>query len=440
MAIAYDGSSRASGLALYVDGRRAPIEVVRDHLTKTITGGGNDQITIGQRFRDRGFKNGLVDEIKVFDRAITPLEAAQLFATGPLRRFQPTQPADGPSSVGTSWPTISRRSIREYTKQLAVLKDLRKQQSLLVDPVAEIMVMKELPAERPTYLLKRGSYECTGQPRRAGHAGELAAVFACSTAQPARAGAMADRSQPPADGTGGGQSMVAGAFWPRDRVDARGFRQPGPASLASGIARLAGADVDRQRLGCEADGAADRHVRDVPAKLRHPRPISWPGTRRTSCWPGDRGSGCRLRCCATMPFRPADCWSTRLAGRRSSRISPPGLWEEKSGLAYDRDRGRAATAAAFTLSGNGRRPPPAMLTFDATTREFCAVKRQTTATPLQALVLLNDPQYVEAARRWRSAPSGRGDEPRRPHHLRVPDADRPSTGSARACHARSSLS
>ncbi len=57
-----------AGLALYVDGRRADCEVVRDQLTKNITGGGNDQLTVGQRFRDRGFKNGLVDEIKVFDR------------------------------------------------------------------------------------------------------------------------------------------------------------------------------------------------------------------------------------------------------------------------------------------------------------------------------------------------------------------------------------
>ena len=68
VAIAYDGSSRAAGLALYVDGRRADCEVVRDKLTKNITGGGNDFLTVGQRFRDRGFKDGLVDEIKVFDR------------------------------------------------------------------------------------------------------------------------------------------------------------------------------------------------------------------------------------------------------------------------------------------------------------------------------------------------------------------------------------
>lgn len=43
-------------------------------------------------------------------------------------------------------------------------------------------------------------------------------------------------------------------------------------------------------------------------------------------------------------------------------------------------------------------PPPSMLTFDAATRDRCVVNRQSTNTPLQALVLLNDPQYMEAAR------------------------------------------
>jgi hypothetical protein len=41
---------------------------------------------------------------------------------------------------------------------------------------------------------------------------------------------------------------------------------------------------------------------------------------------------------------------------------------------------------------------PAMVTFDAPTREECTVNRTTSNTPLQALVLLNDPEYVEAAR------------------------------------------
>ena len=43
-------------------------------------------------------------------------------------------------------------------------------------------------------------------------------------------------------------------------------------------------------------------------------------------------------------------------------------------------------------------PPPAMLNFDATDRAYCAVRRQKTSSPLQALVLMNDPQFVEAAR------------------------------------------
>jgi len=84
----------------------------------------------------------------------------------------------------------------------------------------------------------------------------------------------------------------------------------------------------------------------------------------------------------------------------------PDLWSEISHFGY---QGRPFTAQLF-LPGNGpssyRRslytfwkrtsPPPVMAIFDAPTRETCAVMRGTTNTPLQALVLMNEPQFVEA--------------------------------------------
>ena len=52
-----DGSSRADGLSMFIDGEVVDVEIEQDHLTKPITGGGPGAMTIGQRFRDRGFKH-----------------------------------------------------------------------------------------------------------------------------------------------------------------------------------------------------------------------------------------------------------------------------------------------------------------------------------------------------------------------------------------------
>src|SRR5260370_17796299 len=48
--------------------------------------------------------------------------------------------------------------------------------------------------------------------------------------------------------------------------------------------------------------------------------------------------------------------------------------------------------------GRGTAPPPEMSILDAAWREFCTVRRERTDTPLQALMMLNDPQYFECAR------------------------------------------
>ena len=97
----------------------------------------------------------------------------------------------------------------------------------------------------------------------------------------------------------------------------------------------------------------------------------------------------------------------RVGGPSVYPNQPHGLWREISHFGY----GNAFSAQAFYPSepnGQSRRsmytfwkrtsPPPSMIAFDAPTREVCAVTRSRTNTPLQALVLLNDPNYVSAAR------------------------------------------
>jgi hypothetical protein len=82
---------------------------------------------------------------------------------------------------------------------------------------------------------------------------------------------------------------------------------------------------------------------------------------------------------------------------------PEGLWREVAMLQsntrnFERDNGDALWRRSLYTYWKRAVPPPSLLTFDAPTREYCALRRSTTNTPLQALVLWNDVQFVEAAR------------------------------------------
>ena len=77
---------------------------------------------------------------------------------------------------------------------------------------------------------------------------------------------------------------------------------------------------------------------------------------------------------------------------------PAGLWEEKSGKRYVTGTGGDLYRRSLYTFFKRTSPPPSLITFDMPTRAQCIMRRQQTTTPMQALVLLNDPQYVEAAR------------------------------------------
>jgi hypothetical protein len=89
-----------------------------------------------------------------------------------------------------------------------------------------------------------------------------------------------------------------------------------------------------------------------------------------------------------------------IGGPSVKPYQPAGLWEQSgTGKTYKQDTGAGLYRRSLYTFWRRTSPPPSMITFDAMSREVCTAKRDVTTTPLQSLVLLNDPQFVEAARR-----------------------------------------
>jgi hypothetical protein len=100
--------------------------------------------------------------------------------------------------------------------------------------------------------------------------------------------------------------------------------------------------------------------------------------------------------------------SPRIGGASVAPYQPPGLWEELmsredgdrfSAQKYEQSHGEDLYRRTMYTFWKRTCPPPTLATFDAPDRETCTVRRARTNTPLQALVLLNDPTYVEASRK-----------------------------------------
>ena len=91
----------------------------------------------------------------------------------------------------------------------------------------------------------------------------------------------------------------------------------------------------------------------------------------------------------------------QIGGPSVRPYQPAGLWEDVSVERRDKyvtDTGPGLYRRSMYTFWKRTCPPPSMSAFDAPDREFCVIRRARTNTPLQALVLLNDPTYVEAAR------------------------------------------
>jgi hypothetical protein len=89
----------------------------------------------------------------------------------------------------------------------------------------------------------------------------------------------------------------------------------------------------------------------------------------------------------------------KIGGPSVKPYQPAGLWKELSGGEdYKQDKGEGLYRRSLYTFWKRAVPPPSMMTFDSAGREACVVRETRTNTPLQALMLMNDVTYLEAAR------------------------------------------
>jgi hypothetical protein len=98
-----------------------------------------------------------------------------------------------------------------------------------------------------------------------------------------------------------------------------------------------------------------------------------------------------------------------IGGGSVNPYQPAGLWQELSqrndsknwsAQFFEQSHGKDLYRRTMYTFWKRTSPPPQLVTFDAPDRETCTVRRSRTNTPLQALILMNDPTYVEAARKF----------------------------------------
>ena len=386
-----EGSRKAADLKIFINGKSAETTTVRDNLTRDYLIG--DALLFTARGRDIGLRGGMVDEIHIHTRVITPLEVASLHAGKPISEMAAT-PEQLREYYFSAIDPDARALSNKLTAARAAYRNAEKS-------IREIVTMRETEKPIPAYILARGDYTQPtdkveretpdwlppfpeGQPRnRLGYSKWLT-----SPNHPLTSRVMINRVWQEIFGIGIVESS--------DNFGLQGAHPTHP-ELLDWLARdLMNHDWDHKRAikqmvlsatyGQDSKVSPELRERD-PANALHAR---GPARRLTAEMLRDSAlalSGLLSESVGGPPVHPYQ--------------APGSMWKEINNFLpeYVPDKGSGLYRRSLYTFWRRTTTPPNMTLFDTTTREVCSTRRMTTNTPLQALVMLNDPQFVEAARK-----------------------------------------
>ena len=436
LVVNYDGSGKASGIKLYVDGKPAATEVLKDSLTGSFRT--SVPLEVGNKANGKPFEGGL-DDLRIYSRTLNDEEAETLAIRVPARSAllalngkptqeiaalqpekEPAEPeigeenkAETPDAKAARLEKQHQAALNEYFLKYAApekdrrlyaqLVDLREQKVKAEKSITSIMVMQEMKKPRDTFILGRGQYDNPGEKVTPGVPAFLPPL-------------------PP----GAPPNRLTLARWlvdPKNPLTARvAVNHYWQDCFGVGIVKTAddfGSQGESPSHPQLLDWLATEYIAGGWNTKAMMRLIVTSATYRQSSRetkelnerdPENRllARGPRFRLPAEMvrdnALEISGLLDTRIGGPSVYPYQPKGLWEEMafgggfSGQTYVQSTGADLYRRSMYTVWKRTVPPPQLTTFDAPDREKCTARRTVTNTPLQALVLLNDPTYVEASR------------------------------------------
>ncbi|MEM6800065.1 MAG: DUF1553 domain-containing protein, partial [Bacteroidota bacterium] len=407
LAVSYDGSSTASGSRIFLNGKELETEVKKDHLTKDIIFHNlvdiiypkpiEPNIKIGGRWRGKGFKGGEIDEIRVYNRNLSSVEIGFLAESEEMLSLK--------KKVMAELSALEQEQLEEhylldksfdYKETLKVLAKMRSAYVDSIEWVKELMVMEEMPVSRKTFLLNRGVYDDYGEE-----------VFPATP----QAFMQMDEGLP--------KNRLGLAKWlcdPKHPLTARvAVNRYWQNYFGRGLVKTA-ADFGNQgelpshpelldwlAIRFMESGWDIKAIQKLIVMSATYRQTSFTSKEVRALDPDNKwlARGPKLRLTSEMirdnALAASGLLNDKIGGESVRPYQPEGLWAMNFDP-YIRDQGNKLYRRSLYTIWRRTAPNPTLSTFDQPERSVCTVKRQKTNTPLQALVLLNDPTFVEASK------------------------------------------
>lgn len=398
LVMTYDGSSKANGLRVFLNGLEMATQTTHDNLYKDILfQGGQPGLQVGAVWRGKGLKDALVDEVSVYDKELSTLEVLQIARLEEYKSIF--------AQSGKEFNTQEKEALKKlylnnhslaYKEKLQAVVAKRKAYADSVERIPEMMVMQDKTNKRPTYILTRGEYNSRGEE-----------VFPNTPES-----VLPMKEDLPKNRLGLAQWLTDAENPLTARVAVNRFWQnyfgnglvatsedfgnqgqlPSHPELLDWLAlefQNSGWDVKAmQRL--IVTSATYRQASKNRPELAEKDPDNYLLAR---------GPSVRLpaELIRDNALFAAGLLNPAIGGKSVFPYQPEGLWKV-NGANYVQDSGQNLYRRSMYTIWKRSVHHPTLSIFDAPDHSVSVSKRQETNTPLQALVLMNDPTFVEASK------------------------------------------